>query len=368
MKTFLKYSAFYRRSFLLLFLLFSITYSYGQSWTLVWSDEFDTPGLPDTSKWTYDIGNGVNGWGNNELEYYTADREENARMENGNLVITARKENFDGKSYTSARLKTEGKASWRYGKIEARIKLPYGQGMWPAFWMLGNNITSVGWPACGEIDIMEMIGGAGRENTVHGTAHWDDNGHQSSGDSKMLPSGNYADTFHIFSIEWNPWFIKWYVDGSLFHALDITPSAMSEFHQPFFIILNVAVGGNWPGSPDATTAFPQTMTVDYIRVYADSASLADVPSWPGYKNRTDHLRVYPNPANHFIMVKMQDDYAIVRPEKITMCNLNGQTVLEKLTDPRDNHWDVNVGHLQNGMYILRIYDATGSVQRKIIVN
>ena len=274
-----------------------------KTWKLVWSDEFDYTGLPDSSKWVYDVGTGSNGWGNNELEYYPDRRIENASVGNGRLVINARKEYYEGKNYTSARIKTEGISSWMYGKIEARIRLPYGQGTWPAFWMLGDNIHSVGWPACGELDIMEMNGGTGKDNTTHGTAHWDDNGHQSSGSSKTLPSGIYADKFHAFSIEWDQWYIKWFVDGTLIHELSITSESMNAFHRKFFIILNLAVGGNWPGNPDGSTVFPQTMTIDYVRVYADSALLADVPSLPLSRNTTDRLHIYPNPASHKIFIQ-----------------------------------------------------------------
>jgi len=277
---------------MILFVLWGGCYSLAQNanWTLVWSDEFDVDGLPDSSKWVYDTGG--SGWGNNELEYYTANRSENAKVENGNLLITARKESYGGKSYTSARLKTKGRASWKYGKIEARIKLPYGQGIWPAFWMLGGSFQSVGWPACGEIDIMEMVGGSGKDNTIHGTAHWDAGGHQSSGTSKTLQSGTYADDFHVFSIEWNEGSIKWFVDNTLFFTLSIASNDKSEFHRDFFIILNLAVGGNWPGNPDGSTIFPQTMRVDYVRVFADSTTLASISPNPS----NEFLHVFPKPT------------------------------------------------------------------------
>jgi beta-glucanase (GH16 family) len=236
-----------------------------QNYELVWSDEFDYSVLPDPGKWTFETGPA---WTNNELQYYT-NRLENAEVRDSILVITARKESYGGRDYTSARIVTYNDGLWwRYGKIEARIKLPYGQGIWPAFWMLGRNFSSVGWPECGEIDIMEMIGGEGRENTVHGTAHWDNNGsHASYGNSVTLSSGTFADDFHLFSIEWNAEKILWKMDGEQFHVIDITPAGLSEFQGEFFIILNLAVGGNWPGSPDATTVFPQELQVDYVRVY-----------------------------------------------------------------------------------------------------
>ncbi len=256
----------FRFIFILIILFSGLSCTYDQNWSLVWSDEFKNTGLPDYTKWEYDVGG--NGWGNNELEYYTKSCPENARIKNGILIITAIKENYGGMNYTSARLKTQGKASWKYGKIEARIKLPYGKGIWPAFWMLGNKFSAVGWPACGEIDIMEMVGGTKGDNTIHGAVHWDENGHASDVGKTSLSSGIFADDFHVFSIEWDSQTIKWFLDGQQYLAIDITPQALSEFHNEFFIILNLAVGGNWPGSPDSITVFPQTMEVDYVRIYS----------------------------------------------------------------------------------------------------
>jgi len=228
-------------------------------WALVWQDEFDGPAL-DTTKWVADTG--ASGWGNAELERYTAPPG-NVRIENGNLVIEARHDS----TYTSARLKTQGKASWTYGRVEARIQIPRGQGIWPAFWMLGENVTSVGWPGCGEIDIMENIG---REPArVHGTVHGPGySGANGVGTSYDLHAGAFADDFHVYAIEWEGQAIRWYVDGALY--LTITPASVSGtwvFNHRFFIILNVAVGGYWPGNPDATSTFPQVMRVDYVRVY-----------------------------------------------------------------------------------------------------
>nr|NQU93331.1 family 16 glycosylhydrolase [Bacteroidota bacterium] len=234
---------------------------------LIWSDEFDYTGLPDPSKWNMETGGG--GWGNNELQYYT-NSENNAMVDNGILTITAREEPFGGRDYTSARITTQNKFDFKYGKIEARIKLPYGQGMWPAFWMLGTNISSVGWPACGETDIMELVGGTGKDNTCHATLHWDHDGEDASyGQSYTLPSGIFADDFHLFSVKWDTQEIKGYMDGIHYYTADILPSQLSEFHNNFFIILNLAVGGSWPGPPNASTTFPQTMEVDYVRVYQD---------------------------------------------------------------------------------------------------
>lgn len=252
-------------------------------WRLVWSDDFSAPnGSPvDSNKWGFDLGG--NGWGNNELETYT-NRTTNASLENGMLVIRALKETYTGsdnrtRDYTSARLLTKNKFSLTYGRIEARIKVPFGQGIWPAFWMLGDNINTAGWPNCGEIDIMENIG---REpSIVHGTVHGPGySGDKGVGAAYTLSNGQkFSDDFHTFAVEWEPNVIRWYVDGLLYKT--ITPANLPAgtswvFDHPFFIILNVAVGGNWPLYPDATTVFPQQMLVDYVRVYQRSTS-SNVP-------------------------------------------------------------------------------------------
>jgi beta-glucanase (GH16 family) len=245
------------------------------SYKLVWSDEFSGADgtSPDSSKWTYDTGG--NGWGNNELEYYT-NRTQNAQIKGGNLVITAQKETYTGsdgvtRNYTSARLKTQGLFSQAYGRFEARIEIPAGQGIWPAFWMLGNDITSSGWPKCGEVDIMENIGK--EPGTVHGSLHGPSTTGPTSDASASfgLPAGqNFADDFHLYAVEWEPGTVRFYVDANLYATFNSPqwPAGGSwVFDHPFFIILNVAVGGDWPGSPDTTTVFPQQMLVDYVRVY-----------------------------------------------------------------------------------------------------
>jgi beta-glucanase (GH16 family) len=245
-------------------------------WKLVWSDEFNGAdgSAPDPSKWVLETGG--NGWGNNELEYYT-NRTQNVHVQGGNLVITALAEKFTGsdgvtRDYTSARLKTQGKFSQTYGRFEARIKIPYGQGLWPAFWMLGSNIDQIGWPNCGEIDIMENIGK--EPAVVHGTIHGPGySGAQGIGSPYSLTSGRFADDFHVYAVEWDTNAIRFYVDGNLYAtrtAAELPAKAQWVYNTPFFLLLNVAVGGSWPGNPDATTVFPQTMAVDYVRVYEPS--------------------------------------------------------------------------------------------------
>lgn len=240
------------------------------NWQVVWSDEFNGPAqsAPDPSKWTYDIGN--NGWGNNELENYT-NSTNNAYLDgNGNLVIHVKSD------LTSARMKSQGLFSFTYGKVEARIKIPRGQGIWPAFWMLGTNIDTAGWPQCGEIDIMENIG---REpNIVHGTVHGPDQSGNATGVGApySLSSGSFADDFHVYAVSWSPASVQFLVDDNVYFT--VTPSTNYSypwvFNTPFFIIMNVAVGGNWPGYPDSTTMYPQDMLVDYVRVSQPVPSVA----------------------------------------------------------------------------------------------
>ncbi|MCS5594844.1 MAG: family 16 glycosylhydrolase [Porticoccaceae bacterium] len=232
----------------------------------VWSDEFGGSEV-DTDNWGYDIGGG--GWGNNELEFYT---NRNAYLKDGQLVIRANKENYGGREYTSSRLKTLGKKNFQYGRIDIRAVMPEGQGIWPALWMLGKNFPTVGWPHSGELDIMEMIGGNGRENTVYGTAHWynlSNSSNASYGGDRVLSSGETLSTnFHVYSIEWDSSAITWYLDDIQYHTMAIDDSAsLAAFRKEFFFIFNIAVGGNWPGNPSSSTVFPQRMVVDYVRVF-----------------------------------------------------------------------------------------------------
>jgi beta-glucanase (GH16 family) len=233
---------------------------------LVMADEFSEDGAPDNTMWSFDIGTGENGWGNNELQYYT-DRPENVQVEDGMLRITAIRESFMGSPYTSARILTKGKFDQAYGRFEARIKLPWGRGLWPAFWLLGSNIDEVSWPECGEIDIMEY---RGQEPTaVHGSVHGPGYSAGEAVTKKFVLNNDRFDTgFHVFGIEWGPGYINFYVDDVLYNQ--ITPEDVTGewvYDQPFYIILNVAVGGSFVGAPGGDTVFPQTMLVDYVRVY-----------------------------------------------------------------------------------------------------
>lgn len=233
---------------------------------LVLAEEFDVDGAPDSNLWSFDVGTVENGWGNNELQFYT-DRTENVTVENGMLLITAKQEQYQGSTYTSARILTKGKFDQTYGRFEARMRLPWGQGIWPAFWMLGADIDSNPWPSAGEIDIMEY---RGQQPTivlgsVHGPGY-------SSGNaitkSYELENDRFDTGFHVFGIEWGPNYINYYVDDVLYNQ--ITPADVTGewiFDKPFYILINLAVGGSFVGSPNSETVFPQTMLVDYVRVY-----------------------------------------------------------------------------------------------------
>lgn len=244
---------------------------YLPGWELVWQDEFEGPEI-DLSKWEHEV-NGRGG-GNNELQFYT-DRPENSyidqSIEDGVLVIQAHEEAFRGKRYTSARMRTLNKGDWTYGRFDIRAKLPYGQGIWPAIWMLPTDNVYGTWAASGEIDIMELLGQ--QPNVVHGTLHyggrWPNNVH--SGTSYTLPTGDFSEAFHVFTIEWEPGEFRWYVDGEHYQTQTEWHTSDGEypapFDQRFHLLLNLAVGGNWPGRPNDTTTFPQQMLVDYVRVY-----------------------------------------------------------------------------------------------------
>ncbi len=242
-----------------------------RSYDLVWSDEFSGAAgrAPDPSFWNFDIGTGDNGWGNQELQYYT-DRPENVSLDgNGNLVITAIQESFEGSSYTSARITTAGKIEQTYGRIEARIKTPFSQGLWPAFWMLGSNIDEVNWPQCGEIDIMELRGQEPRKiaGSIHGPGY---SAGEAISRNYALEEGRFDTEFHVFAIEWGPDFIDFFVDDRLYQQLtpaDLPGDSEWVFDNDFFLLLNVAVGGTYVGSPSDNSRFPQKMIIDYVRLY-----------------------------------------------------------------------------------------------------
>ena len=237
---------------------------------LIWSDEFSESELNETF-WTYEIGNGYNGWGNNELQFY---RRENTFIKDGNLVIQAREENFNGFSYTSSRLITKDKFEFKFGRVDIRAVLPEGKGIWPALWTLGENISSVGWPRCGEMDIMELVGH--RPSTVHATVHYaNSNGNRILNGSEIHLNGGkkFSQDFHVFSMVWEEDRVDFFMDDIKYHSITRNSLGVQNpypFNNEFFFIFNVAVGGDWPGSPNSSTMFPQNMIVDYIRVFQDN--------------------------------------------------------------------------------------------------
>jgi len=236
-----------------------------ESWELVWSDEFDGKEL-DAAKWKHETGG--HGFGNNELQFYT-DRAANAYLEGGTLVIQAQPEKFENRSYTSAKL--QSRAAWTYGRYEFRAKLPKGRGIWPAIWMMPSDMKKYGgWPQCGEIDILEQLGH--EPNRVYGTLHYG-NPHGSKGASVALKQGSLCDDWHDYALEWLPGEFRWFVDGELYQVQNdwFTSAAGSAWPAPFdrdfYLQINLAVGGNWPGAPDAATTWPQKLRLDYVRVF-----------------------------------------------------------------------------------------------------
>ena len=261
---------------------------------LLWADEFDGEDV-NLRDWNFDIGD--NGWGNEEWQYY---QPENATLEEGHLVITAREQRVGGSTYTSTRIKTEGEVEFTYGRVDIRAALPEGQGIWPALWALGANFRQVGWPRTGELDIMEMIGGRGRENTVHGTMHWNRGGlnasysHTYQGGSYQLDSGKFSYGFHVFSMIRSPEGVTWLVNDIPFYSYQFTDAPdFDAFQKPFFLIFNIAVGGRWPGYPDDSTNFPQRLVVDYVRVFGANADDEDSDG-DGVADPIDDLPLDPN--------------------------------------------------------------------------
>ena len=343
--------------FLVLLLLTFAVVTNAQSWKLIWSDEFDGPSI-NASNWTFETGNN-NGWGNNELEYYT-NRPENAKIVNGELVITALQESYGGKSYTSARMKTQGKKNFKYGRIEAYMKIPMGQGSWPAFWTLGENITSVGWPKCGEIDIMEHVNNL---TVVNGTVHYakTDGTYDSKGTTTAFDPSQY----HLYAIEWDAAQIKWFIDSKPFFTFYIVNSinGTEEFHLPHFILLNLAIGGNWPGNPNGTMQFPITMNVDYVRVYELATDVEKTESIP---NEFNLIQNYPNPFNPETTI----GYQLAKESHVTLkiydtLGNEFKTLVNeyKPAGTYNSQFSISNSQLSSGVY-LAVLNAGGFVRTK----
>jgi beta-glucanase (GH16 family) len=359
------------KKLLFAFLILLAASTRAQNYQLIWSDEFSDSTI-NTSNWTHETGG--SGWGNNELEYYT-NRNVNSYIQNSSLVIEAKKESFGGKSYTSARMISKGKKYFTYGKIEARIKLPYGKGIWPAFWTLGENISTVNWPTCGEIDIMELIGGGANDKKVYGTVHWENNGHASYGGNYTLGTGIFADDYHVFSIVWNTKSIQWFVDGSKYVTIDITPAGLSAFHKNQFIILNLAVGGNWPGSPDVTTIFPQKMYVDYVRVYQEVPASANEDEGNILPIQYKLENNFPNPfnpeteigyqlsANSFVTLKVYD---ILGNEVTTLVNEEKPLGKYSVKFDTTNNNQLTTNSFPSGIYYYTLTAGTFRDTKKMV--
>jgi beta-glucanase (GH16 family) len=331
------------RLFLIFALFGLIAFDSQAQWTLIWSDEFDGSAL-DASKWYNDIGGW--GWGNNELQYYTAG--DNLTVSGGTLVIEARDEQYGGNSHTSGKIISKDLFEVKYGKIEARIKVPMGQGIWPAFWMLGANISEVSWPYCGEIDVMEHIN---NEMAIHGTAHWDYNGHTFNGNSTATDPTSYQ----VYSVEWDQNEIRWFLNGNQYHSLSIANNVQStgEFHLPFYLILNLAVGGNWPGYPDATTTFPVQLEVDYVRVYKTDDELAL------NEQHIPEVSVYPNPATDAVTVESSLE------GMATISSMDGTLVTEEPIFVGETN--LSIEELATGMYLLSIQHENGTLSTERFV-
>lgn len=344
-----------------------------QDWQLVWSDEFDGETL-NLDKWEYMLGNGTDyglpaGWGNNELEWY---RSENVACENGILRITAKKENYNGADYTSGRIRTKDKGDWTYGRFEFRIKMPVGQGIWPAIWLMPTDNVYGGWAASGEVDIIEYLGH--EPATVHGTLHyggqWPNN--TSRGKAYTLASGTFAEDFHTYAIEWEEGMFRWYVDGHLYQSQTSWYSANGNFPAPFdkrfHLILNLAVGGNWPGSPDSSTQFPQTLEIDYVRVYENR-----IPTgFNEYKNEVSSSYAlfsnYPNPFNPTTQISFQlpkREYV-----RLSIVDINGKEIKEVINTERHaglNSVSVNLDGHAGGMYFCQMQTPHFRQIRKMLL-
>lgn len=315
------------------------------NWELFWSDEFDGNTL-DQTNWTYEFG--ASGWGNNEWQFYTSNPS-NSIVANGSLSIIAQEQQFNGANYTSARIITKDKFEVQYGKVEARIKLPMGQGIWPAFWMLGANISEVSWPQCGEIDIMEHIN---NEMETHGTVHWNNFGsHNYVGSSTPLDPTEW----HVYGVIWDDEKIQFYVDEVFYYQFDYSTSNNSQpiFTKPFFLLLNVAVGGNWPGYPDNTTVFPATMEIDYVRVYKPEGfvNVQEV-------DLSEKFSVFPNPTNDIFTVIIEGEK---EPLNIEILDATGKTVL--ISQAINNQARIDLTSFPSGMYFVRVNGSSMKVTK-----
>jgi beta-glucanase (GH16 family) len=341
----------------------------GQNWTLVWADEFDGDTL-NTDKWSYMIGDGsdygIPGWGNNELQYY---QEDNVKVADGVLTITAKRENVGSKQFTSGRIRTIEKGDWTYGRFEFRAKMPVGQGLWAAIWMLPTDEDYGGWASSGEIDIMEYLG---HDTTrVHGTIHyggqWPDN--KSRGTDYVTDDTAFNNAFHTFALEWENGELRWYVDGEQFQKLgtgmwysDAAPFP-APFNKRFHLLINLAVGGNWPGNPDITTQFPQELVIDYVRVYRDGAIGLD-PKHIG----PDLEQNFPNPFTDVseISFSLRSEEQVLL-EVYDATGRKVKTLAHRAYTPGTHTVAVEAGDLEPGIYSYRLLTGSASSARQMLI-
>jgi beta-glucanase (GH16 family) len=344
-----------------------------QEWQLVWSDEFDGDSL-DMSKWSYQYGTGASegltGWGNNELQFYT-DRPQNIFVADGKLHIVARQEAFSGRNFTSARIRSIHKGDWKYGRFEIRAKMPEGRGLWPAIWMMPTDNVYGGWAASGEIDIMELLGH--EPNIVHGTLHyggpWPRNVHR--GARYTLPTGSFSDDFNVFTLLWREGEMRWFVNGVYYQNQNNWFSEGQDFPAPFdqlfHMILNVAVGGNWPGNPDQTTVFPQEMVIDYVRVYQQVSGTStddelEVPDGFGLRQN------YPNPFGPSTSIEFSLPGAShVALEVFDALGRNVHTISNGFFNAGNHRVDFDAMHLPAGIYTYRLQTDSYHQARQMVI-
>ena len=358
-----------KKQVVLLGLLMAFAGMYGQNWKLVWADEFDGDTL-NTQKWSYMIGDGteygISGWGNNELQYY---REQNVKVANGVLTITAKRENIETSQFTSGRIRTINLGDWTYGKFEFRAKMPVGQGLWAAIWMLPTDNSYGGWAASGEIDIMEYLGHDTAR--VHGTIHyggqWPAN--QYRGTDYVTADTAFHKKFHTFALEWEEGELRWYVDGELFQDLgsgmwySSSAAFPAPFNRRFHLLINLAVGGNWPGSPDLTTTFPQELVLDYVRVYQDG-----VVGWDQESSRMELDQNHPNPVQEHSRIAFSlSSQQHVLLELYDVSGRKVKTLADRPYGPGEHQVELEARQLEPGLYTYRLRTGSQCASRQMLI-
>ncbi|MEA3462883.1 MAG: family 16 glycosylhydrolase [Bacteroidota bacterium] len=358
-----------KKIFLLFGLVLAVNGLAGQSWRLVWADEFDGDTL-NTNKWSYMIGDGteygIPGWGNNELQYY---QEENVSVGDGVMTITAKRENVETSQFTSGRIRTIDMGDWTYGRFEFRAKMPVGKGLWAAIWMLPTDENYGGWAASGEIDIMEYLGDDTTKvyGTIHYGGQWPENEHR--GTDYVTDDTAFHKAFHTFALEWEEGKLRWYVDGELFQNLGtgMWYSSAADFPAPFnrrfHLLINLAVGGNWPGDPDANTHFPQRLVVDYVRVYQDGVS--------GLNEESAELELGQNHPNPFDDLS-EISFSLISEEEVLLevydsTGRKVRTLADKSFGPGTHKVAVEARDLEPGIYSYRLQTGSSSSVKQMLI-